>query len=211
MKVNEIFYSLQGEGITTGYPTVFIRLTGCNLRCTYCDTVYAYEEGQEMSVNEIADRVKDYGAHYICITGGEPLLQKAELKMLLSLLGKHTVTVETNGSVAVGDLDFSYCRFAMDIKTPGSGMDEHTDFSNLEYLNKNDEIKFIIGSRTDYDFAREIIEKYNLEGKVLVTFSPVFGLQPRYLAQWVLEDKLYLVRVQLQLHKYIWDPEARGV
>jgi len=211
MKVNEIFYSLQGEGITTGYPTVFIRLTGCNLRCTYCDTVYAYEEGREMSVNEIADRVKDYGAHYICITGGEPLLQKAELKMLLSLLGKHTVTVETNGSVAVGDLDFSYCRFAMDIKTPGSGMDEHTDFSNLEYLNKNDEIKFIIGSRTDYDFAREIIEKYNLEGKVLVTFSPVFGLQPRYLAQWVLEDKLYLVRVQLQLHKYIWDPEARGV
>ena len=211
MKVNEIFYSLQGEGITTGYPTVFIRLTGCNLRCTYCDTVYAYEEGREMSVNEIADRVKDYGAHYICITGGEPLLQKAELKMLLSLLGKHTVTVETNGSVAVGDLDFSYCRFAMDIKTPGSGMDEHTDFSNLDYLNKNDEIKFIIGSRTDYDFAREIIEKYNLEGKVLVTFSPVFGVQPRYLAQWVLEDKLYLVRVQLQLHKYIWDPEARGV
>ena len=211
MKVNEIFYSLQGEGITTGYPTVFIRLTGCNLRCTYCDTVYAYEEGLEMSVNEIADRVKDYGTHYICITGGEPLLQKAELKLLLPLLSKHTVTVETNGSVSVGDLASSCCRFAMDIKTPGSGMDEHNDFSNLEYLGKNDEIKFIICSRADYDFARGIIENYSLEKKVIVTFSPVFGLEPRYLAQWVLADKLYWARVQLQIHKYIWDPVARGV
>ena len=211
MKVNEIFYSLQGEGITTGYPTVFIRLTGCNLRCAYCDTVYAYEEGLEISVNKIADRVKEYGAHYVCITGGEPLLQKAELKLLLPLLSKYTVTVETNGAVALGDLATGCCRFAMDIKTPGSGMEDHTEFSNLEYLNQNDEIKFIIGSRNDYEFAKEIMAKYNLEGKVLVTFSPVFGFEPRYLAQWILEDRLNWVRLQLQIHKYIWDPAARGV
>ncbi|ACV64344.1 Radical SAM domain protein [Desulfofarcimen acetoxidans DSM 771] len=211
MKVNEIFYSLQGEGITAGYPTVFIRLTGCNLRCLYCDTVYAYEEGQEMSVKDVADRVHEYGAHYVCITGGEPLQQKAELKLLLSLLNRYTVTIETNGSLSLEDLSFNYCHFAMDIKTPGSGMHLYNDFSNIEFLRSKDEIKFIIGSRTDYDFARGIIEKYKLAQKVIVTFSPVFGLEPRFLAQWVLEDKLFFVRVQLQIHKYIWEPGARGV
>ncbi|WP_066639126.1 radical SAM protein [Desulfolucanica intricata] len=212
MKVNEIFYSLQGEGITAGYPTTFIRLTGCNLRCTYCDTGYAYEAGQEMDISEIIKKTEEIGSHYICITGGEPLLQKSELEILLPGLKKNTVTIETNGSISLKNLDYKHCRFAMDIKTPGSGMHRMMDFSNLNLLNQKDEVKFIIGSREDYEFSLNIIKEYNILDRVIITFSPVFNkLNPRLLAQWVLDDKLHKARVQLQLHKYIWDPNARGV
>lgn len=209
MKVNEIFLSIQGEGLLTGFPTVFVRFTGCNLRCSYCDTAYSYYEGVEMSVGEILERIQGYGYKRVCLTGGEPLLQ-GELQYLLDMLTGYRVTVETNGSIPLERVKMHDGQtFVMDVKTPSSNQHEKMYFSNFERLGKEDEIKFVIGDRRDYQWSKEILEKYYREGTV--TFSPVFGrIKPEEMVSWILEDRLD-VRFQLQLHKIVFDPGRRGV
>ncbi len=212
MKVCEMFTSIQGESSYAGLPSVFIRLSGCNLRCSYCDTEYAFEEGEEISVDEILGFVEGAGIPLVEITGGEPLMQRQELKILIGvLLDKgHRVLIETNGSQSIKDLDMRAV-IILDIKTPGSGMDTKNDFSNIEYLKPADEIKFVISDRKDYDWSKEILEKYDLGGRCPVLFSPAIGkLEPRELVNWILEDRLP-VRLNLQLHKYIFGLNERGV
>lgn len=212
MKICEMFTSIQGESSYAGQPCTFIRLTGCNLRCSYCDTQYAFEEGQEIDVDTIVDYVKKAGLPLVEITGGEPLLQSQGLQVLTtSLLDKgYRVLIETNGSLSIRDLDRRLV-IIFDLKTPGSGMAEKNDFTNLEYLKASDEIKFVIGDRKDYEWAKEIMERYDLGSRYVLLFSPVTGLlEPRSLADWIIKDRLP-ARLNLQLHKYIYDPNERGV
>lgn len=209
MKVNEIFLSIQGEGVNTGYPTIFVRFCGCNLRCSYCDTAYAYDEGEEMSPLQILDEIKKHCYKRVCLTGGEPLLQ-SDLNVLMNLLHDYNVSIETNGSVL---LDYTQRggghSFVMDMKCPSSGCSDKMRFDNFAVLANKDEIKFVIGSREDYEWAKNIIGSYYKNG--IVTFSPVFGrVQYKDIVDWILTDKLD-VRFQVQLHKLIWDPDKRGV
>lgn len=209
MKVNEIFQSIQGESLYAGFPTVFVRFSGCNLRCSYCDTTYAYEEGTEMEPQEILDEIKKYYYKRVCITGGEPLLQK-ELEKLLYLLEDYNVTIETNGSMDIGLIKLSPKHsYVMDVKCPSSGFSNEMNFNNFEYLSERDEIKFVIGGKDDYEWAKGIIKDYYKKGTT--TFSPVFGsIEYSDLVDWILRDKLD-VRFQIQLHKIIWGVEKRGV
>jgi len=209
MKVNEIFQSIQGESLYAGFPTVFVRFSGCNLRCSYCDTTYAYEEGTEMEPQEILDEIKKYYYKRVCITGGEPLLQK-ELEKLLLLLEDYNVTIETNGSVDISLIKLcSKHSYVMDVKCPSSGVSYEMNFNNFEHLSDRDEIKFVIGGKDDYEWAKEIIKYYYRKGTI--TFSPVFGsVEYSDLVDWILKDKLD-VRFQIQLHKIIWGVEKRGV
>ncbi len=213
LKVNEIFYSIQGESSYAGRPCVFVRLTGCNLRCSYCDTQYAYDEGDLMEMGDILKKVASYRCPLVEVTGGEPLIQKETPHLIHSLLeAGHEVLLETNGSQDIRRVD-RRCVKIMDIKCPNSGEEGKSDLKNLALLADTDEIKFVIGDRQDYEYAKKILDSMarTSSGDNLVHFSPVFGkMNPGLLAEWILADHLD-VRLHLQLHKIIWDPEKRGV
>lgn len=211
MKINEIYKSIQGESTYAGRPCVFIRTTGCNLRCEWCDTPHAFEEGREMTVDTILAQVGSYSCRLVELTGGEPLLQKEAPVLVTKLLdGGYTVLIETSGSLDIRPMD-PRSVIVMDIKCPGSGMAGAMRWDNIPSLKPSDQVKFVIKDRTDYDWAIEVLERYPLLNQRVVLFSPVFGtMDPRLLAEWILEDGLP-VHLQLQLHKYIWHPEARGV
>jgi 7-carboxy-7-deazaguanine synthase len=213
LKINEIFYSVQGESTYAGLPCVFIRLSGCNLRCSYCDTQYAYDDGTILEISDILKRIKKYQCRLIEITGGEPLLQEQTPKLIDTLLGSDfTVLLETNGSQNISKVNRK-CIKILDIKCPSSGAADQNDLDNIQRLSKGDEIKFVIGDQNDFDFAKKILWDIRAAGfqKQTVLFSAVFGkLLPGVLAEWILKDKLD-VRLQLQIHKYIWNPEKRGV
>lgn len=212
LKVNEIFYSIQGESTKAGLPCIFIRLTYCNIRCIYCDTEYAFYEGKDMTIDEILNDIKKYNCSLVEITGGEPLVQENvhELMKILSDNG-YTVMLETGGSLPIENVD-KRVKVIMDLKTPYSKMEKKNRYENISYLKSSDEVKFVIGSREDYDWAKDKIMEYDLLNKVeQVLFSPVFDkVENIELAKWILDDSLN-VRFQLQMHKYIWHPEERGV
>jgi 7-carboxy-7-deazaguanine synthase len=213
LKVNEIFYSIQGESSYAGRPCAFIRLTGCNLRCTYCDTTYAYEEGEELDVDVIVKRVESYRCPLVEITGGEPLIQE-ETPILINRLIEEgfEVLLETNGSQDISRVD-NRCVKILDIKCPSSGQADKNDLENLGKLKDKDEIKFVIGDREDFEYAKSLLNEIDTNPSRTnpVHFSPVFGeIEPNILAKWILQEHLD-VRLQLQLHKFIWDPEQRGV
>lgn len=211
LKVNEIFFSIQGESSRMGLPCVFVRLTECDLRCTYCDTEYAFYEGEERSIKSILDEVKSYGCNLVEITGGEPLLQAEVYELMTRLCDMgYEVMLETGGHILVDKVD-PRVKKIIDMKTPSSGMLKKNDYRNLEIASPNDEIKFVIGSRLDYEWSKKVIEEYRLTERLTVLMSVVFGeLAPQALAEWILADRLK-VRFQLQMHKYIWSPETRGV
>lgn len=210
MKICEIFTSIQGESSRAGTPCTFIRLTGCNLRCSYCDTAYAYEDGREMTEDEILNEAGSAGIKTIEITGGEPLLQEDTLHLIKRLLDEdYAVLVETNGSQDISGID-KRAVVILDIKTPGSGMSGKIKLSNLAYLKPDDEMKFVICSREDYDWSKGFIHEHSLTGKCIILFSPAFGkMDPAELSSWMLRDRLD-VRLNLQIHKYIYHPDARG-
>lgn len=206
LKVTEIFKSIQGESTYAGLPCTFVRLTGCNLRCNYCDTVHAYENGVEMSIEEILSDIELLGGSLIEITGGEPLLQE-ETGKLVSLLIKndYRVLVETNGSLDISVLPEGTIRIA-DLKCPDSGMADKVKWRNVEILRPNDEVKFVLSSRRDYDWAKDVIKKYRLTRKAKVLFGVAFNkLDLKQVASWILEDGID-ARLQLQIHRYIWPP-----
>jgi len=209
MKVNEIFYSIQGEGILVGVPSIFLRLTGCNLRCSYCDTKYAYVQGEEMSIPTILDAIKKFTCTNICITGGEPLLQKDTVKLIETLLQKnYKLCLETNGSISIKKLvGKKSLVISLDIKCPSSGSHEQMNIKNISYLSEKDQLKFIINNKKDYNYAKEILKRYNPSCNVF--FQSVWGTNPQKLASWILNDRLP-VRLALQLHKIIWGGK-RGV
>lgn len=210
MKINEIFFSLQGEGIQIGIPTVFIRTTGCNLRCTWCDTQYAFFNGKEMSIEQLIQAVERYPTKHVCITGGEPLIQKETTTIINKLLDKgYKVCIETNGSVSIKELGCTEDLLtSLDIKCPSSGMHEKMDFSNIELLGSSDQLKFVIADENDYEYAKGVIGKYSPICNII--FTPVDGTNIKPLAEKVLKDGLE-VRVLPQLHKIIWGSEMRGV
>jgi len=212
VEVAEIFKSIQGESTWAGLPCAFIRLAGCNLRCAYCDTVYAYGPGRRMELDEAVRQCAALSCRLVEITGGEPLLQTETPALAQRLLDMgHTVLVETNGTLPIETLPRGAIRI-MDIKCPGSGMADRIRWENIERLGKRDEVKFVIGGRMDYEWSRDVLRRYDLAARChAVLFSAVFGLlEPKTLAGWILEDGLP-VRLQLQLHKYIWRPDERGV
>jgi len=211
LRVNEIFKSIQGESTHAGIPCVFVRLSGCDLRCRYCDTTYAYDEGSAMSLGEIIGAIDGYGCRNVCITGGEPLLQE-NINKLIHLLKKNrfNVFIETNGSRNIDTLPKGIVRI-VDIKCPASGMEQEMDWQNIERLKHKDEVKFILSSRRDYEWARRITDKYKITEKTTVLFGLASGsLKPKTLAGWILRDGLD-VRLHLQLHKIIWPDKERGV
>ena len=213
MQVAEIFFSIQGESSFAGEPCVFVRLTGCNLRCSWCDTEYAFYDGQPMELDEVLRRVNAYPARLVEITGGEPMLQEREVLSLMARLLEqgYRVLLETSGERFLGRVLPGVVK-VMDVKCPGSGEAENFCFENLQVLTPNDEVKFVLADRPDYEFACQFLQRHALRDKVrAVIFSPVFGqLEPRQLAEWILADGLD-VRLGLQLHKFIWDPAMRGV
>lgn len=213
--ISEIFYSIQGEGTRAGLPCVFIRFQGCELRCNWCDTPYALEIKQReqlLSFEEIIENVKKYNCNFVMFTGGEPLYHKGVNELIKWFCdNNYTVVIETNGHQPISDID-SRANFVMDIKCPSSKMDKFNNYENFKFLKKDDEVKFVIMNREDFDFAVDIIIKYDLN-KIIdnILFSPVFGvLEPLKLAEWILKENLR-VRMQLQIHKYIWHPTTRGV
>ena len=205
LRITEIFYSLQGESTTIGLPTIFIRLTGCPLRCQYCDTAYAFHGGQRFTLDEIMTQVHALSGHYVCVTGGEPLAQPACINLLTQLCDAgFSVSLETSGALNIQAVD-TRVMIVMDLKTPGSGEHEKNKLMNLEHLKISDQIKFVLCSREDYEWATQLIFQHQLTSRTQVLFSPSFGqLNPTTLANWILEDKLPL-RFQLQLHKLLWD------
>lgn len=215
LRVSEIFYSIQGEGTRAGMPCVFVRLQGCKLRCSWCDTPYAlsrHRGGEWMSGEEILERVRTYGCRFVEFSGGEPLEQWGSFGLMQHLCDAgYTVAVETGGHVSIELLDARVIRI-VDVKCPSSRMSSLMHWPNLELLRGSDEVKFVIADRHDYVWACEVLERYRLAERVAaVLFSPAFGLlAARDLAAWILQDRLP-VRLQLQLHKYIWDPQQRGV
>ena len=212
LTVNEIFHSIQGESTHAGRPCVFVRLTACDLRCSWCDTPYAFHEGTRMSLDEVLDKVRAYRCDLVEVTGGEPLLQKEVYPLMERLLAEgHTVLLETGGHRSVSAVPFGVHRI-IDVKCPGSGEAEKNCWQNLSELRPTDEVKFVLRDRADYEYARDVVRNQALAGKcAAVLFSPVHGvMNNRELAQWILEDGL-AVRLQLQAHKYIWDPSTRGV
>lgn len=211
IKVNEIYYSVQGESTHTGLPCVFVRLTYCNLRCTYCDTEYAFYDGEDFSINQIIEKVKNHKCNLVEVTGGEPLMQEESYLLLQKLCDEgFDVLLETGGSLPIKEVD-KRVKIIMDLKCPSSVMLKKNLYDNLNYLKKTDELKFVIGTREDYDWSKNIIEEYSLSGKFEMLFSTVFEkLEPQTLVGWILENKLN-VRFQLQAHKYIWNPETKGV
>jgi 7-carboxy-7-deazaguanine synthase len=212
LTINEIFHSIQGESTHTGRPCVFVRLTACDLRCSWCDTPYAFSEGRKMSLDEIVDQVDRYDCPLVEITGGEPLLQRDVYPLMDRLLASgRTVMVETGGHMSIAEVPAPVIKI-VDVKCPGSGESHRMHWDNLAILAPHDEVKFVIKDRADYEFARDIVGSHSLAGRIAaVLFSPVHGvLDPRELAAWILEDKLE-VRLQLQVHKFIWGADVRGV
>jgi 7-carboxy-7-deazaguanine synthase len=209
--INEIFFSIQGESTRTGLPCIFIRLTTCDLRCAWCDTTYAFQEGTEMNIDEIIKKVESYRCRLVEITGGEPLLQPNVHRLMKSLCDKnYKVLIETGGHRDISGIDPRVKRI-MDIKCPGSSMEKRNRWENIKVLTAQDEVKFVIAHETDYVWAKEVINKYRLPEQCTVLMSPAFGLmENRTLAEWILRDQLH-VQFQIQLHKYIWDPVTRGV
>lgn len=209
LRVTEIFFSLQGEARTVGFPTVFVRLTGCPLRCEYCDTTYAFTEGQWMSLEEILGRVQAHGARFVTVTGGEPLAQRGCRQLLQRLCeAGYQVSLETSGALDIAGID-PRVSIVMDLKTPGSGEEGRNRYENINDLAPKDQVKFVIRDRADYEWARALVAQYDLARRCEVLFSPVHGqLAPRDLADWILADRLP-VRLQVQLHKLLWG-EERG-
>ncbi len=210
LKVAEIFYSLQGEGNRAGYPCFFVRLSGCNLRCRWCDTAWAWKEGRQMDLEAILDEWQQVGIGLVEITGGEPLIQKGSLDLMEAFLKNGaTVLLETNGSQSLKEVPSEVIKI-LDLKCPSSGMSQHNRYENIGLLGPQDQVKFVIANREDYYFACQVAEELGLFGTLEVIFSPVFkALDPVELAEWILEDKLP-VRFQIQLHKILWG-EKRGV
>lgn len=213
LTVNEIFYSIQGESTRAGRPCVFVRLAACDLRCSWCDTPHALYEGRKMSVDEVVGGVERYQCPLVEITGGEPLLQEDVYELMSRLLAAgRIVMLETGGHRSIARVPEAVVKI-VDVKCPGSGEVLRNDWSNLERLASHDEVKFVIKDRADYEFAREVIGRYDLGVRAAaILLSPVHGtLEPQTLAEWLLEDQSPAARLQLQLHKYIWPPTARGV
>lgn len=204
LKIHEIFHSLQGESTRVGLPTVFVRLTGCPLRCGYCDTAYAFQGGENMTLDQILERVASYGAHYVTVTGGEPLAQKQSIALMRRLCDAgYDVSLETGGSLDTSQVD-PRVSVILDIKTPGSGEVQKNLWANLHHLKPTDEVKFVLCGREDYDWAKQVLAEHAISEKCTVLFSPVYSqLNPTDLADWVLQDHLP-VRMQVQLHKILW-------
>ena len=211
MKVNEIYRSIQGESSYAGLPCVFVRLTYCNLRCSYCDTEYAFYEGRDCTVEQVLREVESFDCPLVELTGGEPLLQEEVFPLMDELVARgYTVLLETGGSLDVARVNSRVIKI-LDLKCPGSGESQRNLYANLAKLQSRDEVKFVIGDRADYLWARQALTEYRLTDRYSVLFSTVFEkLPPRQLAEWLLEDNLK-VRLQLQMHKYIWGPEVSGV
>ena len=211
LKINEIFKSIQGESTCMGLPCAFIRLTGCNLRCTYCDTEYSFYEGKDMTLKQIIDTIVPMKTKLVEITGGEPMLQENVIPLMSKLINmNYTVLLETSGAISLKNVPKEVKKI-VDFKCPSSGMEDKNLWTILEELNKEDEIKFVIGDKIDYQWTKKIVEKYQLNKKWTILLSPVFEkLSLEELSKWILSDN-FNVRLQLQMHKYIWDPEKRGV
>jgi len=212
LTVNEIFHSIQGESTYAGLPCVFVRLTACDLRCRWCDTAYAFDEGRKQSVDEVLQAVERFGCPLVEVTGGEPLLQADVYPLMQGLLAAgHSVLLETGGHRSLDRVPPGVVRI-VDVKCPGSGEADRMDWSNIERLRAQDEVKFVIADRADYEYARDVIARCGLAGRVgAILLSPVHGeLEPRELSAWLLADRLP-VRLQLQVHKFIWGPTTRGV
>ena len=210
LKIHEIFHSLQGESSRIGLPTVFVRLTGCPMRCVYCDTAYAFSGGSNIDITDILVKVAEFGTQYVTVTGGEPLAQKDCHRLLKDLCDAgYSVSLETGGAIDIGPVD-KRVSVILDIKTPGSGEVENNLWTNLTHLKPQDEVKFVLCNREDYEWAKELISTHKINEKCPVLFSPVYSqVNPTALAEWVLADKL-AVRMQVQLHKILWG-ERPGV
>lgn len=209
-RITEIFYSLQGETRTVGLPTVFVRLTGCPLRCGYCDTAYAFHGGEKMEISDIVDQVRSYNPHYVTVTGGEPLAQQSCYELLTALCDLDVeVSLETSGAMDISDVDPRVV-CVMDLKTLASGEESKNRYNNIDKLKPQDQLKFVICDRDDYQWACQKLVEYKLQNHCEVLFSPVHGdLKPADLADWIIEDNLP-VRLQLQMHKYLWgDQQGR--
>ena len=211
LQINEIYYSIQGESSFSGLPCIFIRLTYCNLRCSYCDSEYTFYEGNDMSINAILDKIKGYTCKLVEVTGGEPLFQKGCIELLQELIDlDYKVLLETSGSLTIKDVPKKVINI-IDFKCPSSNMKKKNLWDNINYLTLNDEVKFVIGDRKDYDWAKNKIKKYNLTNICKVLMSPTYNqIESRMITEWILEDNLD-IRFQIQLHKEIWPEEKRGV
>ena len=212
LTINEIFHSIQGESTHAGRPCVFVRLTACDLRCSWCDTPYAFHEGTSRSVDEVVETIEQYGCSLVEITGGEPLLQDDVYPLMDALMARgDTVMLETGGHRSIARVPIGVVKI-VDVKCPGSGEAGKNHWDNLDRLAAHDEVKFVIADRADYEFARDVLRRYDLASRTAaVLFSPVHGvLEPRVLSEWMLADRLP-ARLQLQMHKFIWSPETRGV
>ena len=211
LKVNEIYYSIQGESTHVGRPCIFIRLTYCNLRCTYCDTEYAFYEGKDIEIPEIMATIKQWNCNLVEVTGGEPLFQDECIDLLNELTNQnYEVLLETGGSLSISDVPIEIVRI-VDFKCPSSGMEKKNLWSIVNDLQPHDEVKFVIGDREDFDWAKEMLNKYSLNEKCSILFSPTFGkIDPSLIVEWILEGDIP-VRMQLQMHKHIWESEVKGV
>lgn len=211
LTISEIFFSIQGEGDRSGWPCIFVRLSFCNLRCAWCDSEYTFYEGKEMSLDTVMDSIAEYPCKLVEVTGGEPLVQEGCIPLLNRLLAEgYEVMLETSGSLDISGVD-SRVKRIVDLKAPGSGMVARNRMANIELLTPHDEVKFVLKDRIDYEWAKQQIATHGLTDRCPVLLSPVFDeLHPRDLAEWILDDGLP-VRMQLQIHKFIWDPKARGV
>lgn len=211
LKVNEIYYSIQGESTHVGRPCIFIRLTYCNLRCTYCDTEYAFYEGKDIEIPEIMAKIKQWNCNLVEVTGGEPLFQDECIDLLNELTNQnYEVLLETGGSLSISDVPIEIIKI-VDFKCPSSGMEKKNLWSIVNDLQPHDEVKFVIGDREDFDWAKEMLNKYSLNEKCSILFSPTFGkIDPSLIVEWILEGDIP-VRMQLQMHKHIWESEGKGV
>lgn len=212
LQIIEIFKSIQGETTFTGLPTTFVRLAACNLRCTWCDTTYSFGRGETWPLEKIFSTVTSYGCRHVCVTGGEPLLQKNVYHLMKELCDRgYCLSLETGGSLPIDQVD-PRVHLIVDVKCPGSGMEKKNEWANLSKLRSKDEVKFVISDRNDFDYAKEVCEKYSLYEQVgQVLFAPAFDiLHPQLLVEWILSENLR-VRLNLQMHKFIWDPSTKGV
>ena len=211
LKINEIYYSIQGESSYTGLPCIFIRLTYCNLRCSYCDSEYTFYEGRDMTVNEILNDIKKYDCNLVEVTGGEPLVQKGCIDLLKELVNlNYKILLETSGSLTIKNVPKEVTNI-IDFKCPSSKMEKKNLWDNIDYIKPSDEVKFIIENREDYEWSKNIIKKFNLTEKCNILLSPSYRkIEPKKITKWILSDNLN-VRFQIQLHKEIWDDKERGV
>ena len=211
LKINEIYYSIQGESSYTGLPCIFIRLTYCNLRCTYCDSEYTFHKGKDMTVNEIMTKIKQYKCNLVEVTGGEPLFQKGCIELLQKLIdSKYNVLLETSGSLSIQDVPKEVINI-IDFKCPTSNMKKKNYWENVKFIKPQDEIKFVIGNKEDYEWAKRKINQYNLTSKCMVLMSPIYKeIEPKIIIEWILNDNLD-VKFQIQLHKNIWEDKTKGV